>query len=142
MTLSRWCAAACPLRPCSAPDAAAGEAVLSQLGSVEHFAGEAHGGALNGLNELEWVPVGGAGEVWANLYPMREHKLSECIVRLDPSTGEALGWIDMRGLLAAQRDFVRSGSSHYVLNGIAYDAASGQLLVTGTPVGAWFASPV
>ena len=31
--------------------------------------------------------MGGAGEVWANLYPMNEHKLSECIVRLDPATG-------------------------------------------------------
>ena len=73
-----------------------------KLGTEQRFAGFDGGGGLNGLNELEWVPVGGSGEVWANLYPMREHKLSECIVRLDPSTGEALGWIDMRGLLAKQ----------------------------------------
>lgn len=102
-----------------------------RLGTPQRFAGFAGGGALNGLNELEWVPVGGAGEVWANLYPMNEHKLSECIVRLDPATGEALGWVDMRGLLAAQRETVRRGASHYVLNGIAYDPASDTLLVTG-----------
>ena len=58
----------------------------SRLGTPQRFAGFEGGGALNGLNELEWVPVGGAGEVWANLYPMNEHKLSECIVRLDPAT--------------------------------------------------------
>lgn len=58
----------------------------SRLGTSQRFAGFEGGGALNGLNELEWVPVGGAGEVWANLYPMNEHKLSECIVRLDPAT--------------------------------------------------------
>lgn len=57
-----------------------------RLGTPQRFAGFAGGGALNGLNELEWVPVGGAGELWANLYPMNEHKLSECIVRLDPAT--------------------------------------------------------
>ena len=58
----------------------------SRLGTSQRFAGFEGGGALSGLNELEWVPVGGAGEVWANLYPMNEHKLSECIVRLDPAT--------------------------------------------------------
>ena len=103
----------------------------SRMGTPQRFAGFEGGGALNGLNELEWVPVGGAGEVWANLYPMNEHKLSECIVRLDPATGEALGWIDMRGLLAAQRETVRRGASHYVLNGIAYDTTTDTLLVTG-----------
>ena len=45
--------------------------------------------------------------------------------------GEALGWIDMRGLLAAQRETVRRGASHYVLNGIAYDNTTDTLLVTG-----------
>ena len=45
--------------------------------------------------------------------------------------GEALGWVDMRGLLALQRETVRRGASHYVLNGIAYDDASDTLLVTG-----------
>ena len=103
----------------------------SRMGTPQRFAGFEGGGALNGLNELEWVPVGGEGEVWANLYPMNEHKLSECIVRLDPATGEALGWIDMRGLLAAQRETVRRGASHYVLNGIAYDTTTDTLLVTG-----------
>lgn len=142
------------------------------LGSAGVFAGYEGGGALNGLNELEMVRVGPTSdwEVWANLYPMNEHRLSECIVRLNPSTGRALGWIDMRGLLAAQRSFVRQGSStarvdtvgqpaactcpgvafanpparppfhglgprrlagHYVLNGIAFDAPTGRIFVTG-----------
>ena len=37
----------------------------------------------------------------------------------------------MRGLLAAQRETVRRGASHYVLNGIAYDNTTDTLLVTG-----------
>ena len=111
-------------------------AVDSKLGSAKTFAGLPGGGALHGLNELEVVPVGkpggaGDGEVWANLYPMNQNHLSECIVRLDPATGEALGWVDMRGLLAAQREKVREGSSHFVLNGIAYDRDDDRLMVTG-----------
>ncbi|MBK1641934.1 glutamine cyclotransferase [Chromatium okenii] len=69
------------------------------------------------LNELEWV----AGEVWANIWQQ------ERIARIDPATGAVVGWLDLRGLrpLAARRN------PDAVLNGIAYDAASGRLFVTG-----------
>ena len=33
---------------------------------------------------------------------MYQGKASECIVRINASSGEVLGWIDMRGLLAKQ----------------------------------------
>jgi glutamine cyclotransferase len=46
------------------------------------------------------------------------------IARIDPVTGHVKGWIDLTGLIASQdrRD---------VLNGIAYDAKSNRLFVTG-----------
>eukprot|EP00316_Scyphosphaera_apsteinii_P004980 CAMPEP_0119321086 /NCGR_PEP_ID=MMETSP1333-20130426/54376_1 /TAXON_ID=418940 /ORGANISM="Scyphosphaera apsteinii, Strain RCC1455" /LENGTH=266 /DNA_ID=CAMNT_0007327963 /DNA_START=182 /DNA_END=979 /DNA_ORIENTATION=+ len=41
-----------------------------------------------GVNELEYV----AGEIWGNIFPMYQHKSSECIVRLNASTGQVIGW--------------------------------------------------
>ena len=35
------------------------------------------------MNELEWVD----GEVWANIWQ------TECIARIDPATGNVVGWI-------------------------------------------------
>lgn len=68
------------------------------------------------LNELEYV----RGEILANVWQ------SERIARISPTTGQVIGWIDLRGLLtpgeAARVD---------VLNGIAYDAAGDRLFVTG-----------
>ncbi len=69
------------------------------------------------LNELEWVE----GEVWANIYR------TDLVARIDPATGEVLGWIDLAGLLAPED---RNGTED-VLNGIAYDAENGRLFVTG-----------
>ena len=69
------------------------------------------------LNELEMVE----GEIWANVYQ------TDLIARIDPATGDVLGWIDLSGLLApGQRD-----GTEDVLNGIAYDAENGRLFVTG-----------
>jgi glutamine cyclotransferase len=68
------------------------------------------------LNELEVVN----GEIYANVWQ------TERIARISPTTGQVIGWIDLRGLLnpaeAARVD---------VLNGIAYDAAKDRLFVTG-----------
>ncbi len=74
-------------------------------------------GPVNRLNELEYVD----GEIWANIW------LTDLIVRISPETGEVLGYIDLTGLLDT------SGLTQPVdvLNGIAYDAASGRLFVTG-----------
>jgi len=72
------------------------------------------------LNELEWV----RGELWANVYE------TDLIARIDPATGRVVGWIDVSQLLtAAQRQDVTNRGG--VANGIAFDAASGRLFVTG-----------
>ncbi len=68
------------------------------------------------LNELEYVD----GEIWANIW------YEDRIARISPKTGQVLGWIDMRNLIpAANRD------REAVLNGIAYDAESKKIYVTG-----------
>jgi glutamine cyclotransferase/nitroreductase len=69
------------------------------------------------LNELELVN----GEVFANVWK------TDRIARIDPSTGAVTGWIDLRGLLKAGE----VTSPDAVLNGIAYDAATKRLFVTG-----------
>ncbi len=73
--------------------------------------------SLGSLNELEYVH----GEIYANVYE------SNWIVRIDPQTGTVLQWLDMSALVpSADRS-----SPDNVLNGIAYDASTGDLLVTG-----------
>ena len=69
------------------------------------------------LNELEMVN----GEVWANVWHTNR------IVRISPKTGEVTGWIDLTGLMAGGYRL----EAEAVLNGIAYDAASRRLFVTG-----------
>jgi glutamine cyclotransferase len=79
----------------------------------------AHGpeGKINKLNELEYVN----GEIWANIW------YEDRIVRLSPDNGEVLGWVDLSGLYPRSK----RGSNEDVLNGIAYDAETKRLLVTG-----------
>ncbi len=67
------------------------------------------------LNELEYVN----GEIFANIW------FTDRIARINPQTGAVNGWIDLAGLLSPQ------DSSADVLNGIAYDAATNRLFVTG-----------
>jgi glutaminyl-peptide cyclotransferase len=69
------------------------------------------------LNELELVD----GEVFANIWKTNR------IARINPATGAVTGWIDLRGLLK----FGEVTSPDAVLNGIAYDAATKRLFVTG-----------
>ena len=78
-----------------------------------------HDGArpINNLNELEWVN----GELYANIWQ------TNMIVRISPTTGAILGWIDLTGILGPM---YRNGSED-VLNGIAYDSAHKRLFVTG-----------
>ncbi len=73
------------------------------------------------LNELEWV----AGELWANVFR------TDRIVRVDPATGNVIGWIDLAGLRQAIPEPERPTAANAVLNGIAHDPASGRILVTG-----------
>lgn len=69
------------------------------------------------LNELEYIK----GEVWANVWH------TDRIARIDPVTGKLLGWIDLTGLLPA----AKQQNAENVLNGIAYDAATDRIFVTG-----------
>lgn len=76
-----------------------------------------NGKPLAQLNELEWVK----GEIYANVWQ------TNVIVRIDPRTGAVKGVINLTGL-----DRLAGGdTSDNVLNGIAYDAASARLFVTG-----------
>ena len=78
----------------------------------------AQGRPISQLNELEWI----AGEVFANIWR------TDIIARIDPATGQVVGWIDLTGLLS---DADRRGSNAEVLNGIAYDPEGERLFVTG-----------
>ena len=69
------------------------------------------------LNELEYV----RGEIYANVWH------TDRIARIAPQSGQVTGWIDLRGLLSP----VYRLDAEAVLNGIAYDAASNRLFVTG-----------
>ena len=76
------------------------------------------GKPVNNLNELEWVK----GEIYANLWQ------TNWILRIDPHDGHVVGAINMAGLLSPS-DIVKGQTD--VLNGIAYDAKSDRLFVTG-----------
>lgn len=69
------------------------------------------------LNELEYVN----GEILANVWQ------TNLIARISPETGQAIGWIDLTGLLNPQ-DLTQPVD---VLNGIAYDREGDRLFITG-----------
>jgi len=70
------------------------------------------------LNELEFIE----GEIWANLYT------TDLIARIDPASGKVTGYIDLSGLLTSRE---RRNDGNDVLNGIAWDKATGRIFVTG-----------
>ncbi|MDQ2977383.1 MAG: glutaminyl-peptide cyclotransferase [Acidobacteriota bacterium] len=75
------------------------------------------GKPVSQLNELEYIQ----NEIYANVWH------DDRIARIDPATGRVVGWIDLKGLLAPGE----VSDEEAVLNGIAYDAATGRLFVTG-----------
>lgn len=77
----------------------------------------AAGKAIDQLNELEWVH----GEIWANVWH------TDRIARIDPATGDVTRWIDLAGLLP----IAEHPDSESVLNGIAWDAKTDRIWVTG-----------
>lgn len=77
----------------------------------------AKGAPVFNLNELEMV----GDELWANVWK-KDH-----LVRIDPKSGEVLGYVDLKGLF----DHSAVPDEDAVLNGIAYDPASKRLFVTG-----------
>ena len=87
---------------------------LAQVGSVRvHDAS----GPVVRINELEYID----GQVYANIW------LTDWVARIDPDTGQVVGWIDLSGLL----DSTDLAQPVDVLNGIAYDAAGDRIYVTG-----------
>ncbi len=77
-----------------------------------------HGVPVRNLNELEYVK----GELLANIWQTTR------IARIDPKTGNVVGWIELAGLV---KEAGASAKGDDVLNGIAYDAAGDRLFVTG-----------
>ena len=86
---------------------------------------EVHDGdrPVSQLNELEWIN----GELWANVWQ------SDSLVRINPQSGEVVGWINLRGIFSAsdRGRYLQPGQAVDVLNGIAYDDSTKRLLVTG-----------
>lgn len=76
----------------------------------------ADGQPVTRLNELEYVN----GEIWANIW------YQDRIARIAPKDGRVLGWIDISNLYRNPQR-----GSEDVANGIAYDAASGRVFMTG-----------
>ena len=69
------------------------------------------------VNEMEWIK----GEIWANVY------MTDTIIRIDPQTG-AVTRSDRHERTALEADVTPATD---VLNGIAYDARTGRIFVTG-----------
>ncbi len=76
------------------------------------------GNAVDGINELEWIN----GEIWANVWQTNE------ILRISPADGRVLGVVDLSEI--ADDEMSKTPDAD-VLNGIAYDADSGRLFITG-----------
>lgn len=74
------------------------------------------GSPVDRLNELEYIE----GHVFANVW------LTDRIAIIDPGRGEVEAWLDLGGLLPPE-----DRPDADVLNGIAFDPATGHLLVTG-----------
>lgn len=69
------------------------------------------------LNELEFI----RGEIWANVW------LTDRIAIISPEDGRVRAWLDLAGLLPAERRSAKTAE----LNGIAYDAQGDRVFVTG-----------
>ena len=85
---------------------------FQEIGQVEVH----DNGTVERLNELEYIK----GKVYANIW------LEDKIAIINPQTGQVEGWINLSGLQNMENQ-----DSNAVLNGIAYDAATDRLFVTG-----------
>ncbi|WP_428327764.1 glutaminyl-peptide cyclotransferase [Mucilaginibacter sp.] len=74
-------------------------------------------GAVNEINELEYID----GKLYANVFTKDE------IIVIDPKTGAVLERIDLSNLYPEDK---RNPEAN-VLNGIAYDKATGRIFITG-----------
>jgi glutamine cyclotransferase len=87
---------------------------LEEIGRIEVYDQDS---PVPKLNELEYIQ----GEIYANVWQ------TDRIARIDPHTGQVVGWIDLSGLLSPE-DYSQPLD---VLNGIAYDSKNDRLFVTG-----------
>jgi len=87
---------------------------FEEIGQLEVFDDD---GPVTRLNELEYIQ----GEIYANVWQ------TDRVARIAPGTGRVIGWVELGGLLTAED---RSEPVD-VLNGIAYDAETDRLFVTG-----------
>jgi len=74
--------------------------------------------SVTNINELEYVN----GDVYANIW------MQQKIAIINPQTGQVKGWIDLSGLYQINNP---SNIPDNVLNGIAYDAQTNRLFITG-----------
>lgn len=74
-------------------------------------------GRIDSLNELEYID----GKLYANIWE------KDIIVIIDPKTGAVTGRIDLSNLYPQNKRNLNSD----VLNGIAYDKATGRIFLTG-----------
>lgn len=81
------------------------------------------GQPLMNINELEFV----RGEIWANVWHSETIGKPNHIARIDPQSGKLLGWINLDGI--SPEDTARDPEN--TMNGIAYDAATDRIFVTG-----------
>jgi len=77
-----------------------------------------NGMPLNQINELEYIK----GFIYANVWT------TNAIIKIDPATGHVLGRMDLSSLVSEARN---KNPGIDVLNGIAYDADSDKVYVTG-----------
>jgi len=87
---------------------------FEEIGQIEVYANDI---PVTRINELEYIQ----GEIYANIWQ------TERIARIDPLTGQVIGWIDLKGILNPEDH----SETVDVLNGIAYDAKNSRLFVTG-----------
>lgn len=80
-----------------------------------------HQGPVSNINELEAVE----GRIYANQYE------TEVILIIDPQSGVLIGKLDASALFDKKAYTQATGKKVDVMNGIAYDAASQHLLLTG-----------
>jgi glutaminyl-peptide cyclotransferase len=84
---------------------------------TRHLQVTENGTPVQNVNELEYIH----GEIFANIWH------SDRIIRISPQNGKVLGWLDLSTLLpASQRT-----DPEAVLNGIAYNAKTNHLFLTG-----------
>lgn len=78
--------------------------------------------AIDSINELEYI----GGKIYANVYT------KDIILQIDPKTGAVLQKVDLANLY---RDRLPNAD---VLNGIAYDAKTNRIFITGKKWGKLF----